>query len=419
MLKKILHHSVAKNIFALGILQIANYIVPLLAWPLLAKMLGLEQFGLVMMLLAICAMANILTDFGFNLSATHIIAQDVQNKEKIGQLLGNIFLIKGILAVVAGVIASIYSIVQLIPSSNSLDMWTIILLNLVILAQAFHCIWFFQGIEKMKYITTANILAKVAYVILLFMVLPFYKHINLALICFLLSQLCITTLFFIFIYQEKYYILRPKLGMLWSELRYSFSFFVSRVAVSVYTLANTLILGHFNGSAVAGLYGSAEKIYGAGTGVAGIVSQALFPYVTKTNNLKLLVKIIMGMTIPVFVGCYILSLFSEEIMIFVFGERFREASSLLELFLLLLCITFVSVNIGYPGFSAVQKVQWANYTVMVGAIFHLLGLFALYVFYLINAKNVLLMVIITESIILLLRIFLLIYFSQQKANEGI
>lgn len=415
MLKKILQHSIAKNMFALGLLQVANYIVPLLAWPLLAKTLGVEQFGLVMMLLAICAMANILTDFGFNISATHLIAQDANNKEKIGQLLGNVFFIKGILAVVAGVIASIYSLVQLIPTSNaSLDVWTIILLNLVILAQAFHCIWFFQGIEKMKHITTANILAKVAYVVLLFMVLPFYQHINLVLICFLLSQLCITTLFFISIYQEKYYILRPKLGMLWSELKYSFSFFVSRVAVSVYTLANTLILGHFNGSAVAGLYGSAEKVYGAGIGIAGIVSQALFPYVTKTNNLKLLVKIIMGMTIPVFVGCYILSIFSEEIIIFLFGEGFREASTLLELFLLLLCITFISVNIGYPGFSAIRKVQWANYTVMIGAVFHLLGLWMLYLLDLVNAKNVLLMIIFTESVILLLRVLLLTYFSQQK-----
>lgn len=415
MFKKILQHSVAKNMFALGLLQVANYIVPLLAWPLLAKTLGVEQFGLVMMLLAICAMANILTDFGFNLSATHLIAQDANNKEKIGQLLGNVFLIKGGLAVAAGMMASIYSVIQLIPVSNAnLDVWTIILLNLVILAQAFHCIWFFQGIEKMKHITTANILAKVAYVVLLFMVLPFYQHINLVLICFLLSQLCITTLFFISIYQEKYYILRPKLGMLWSELKYSFSFFVSRVAVSVYTLANTLILGHFNGSAVAGLYGSAEKVYGAGIGIAGIVSQALFPYVTKTNNLKLLVKIIMGMTIPVFVGCYILSLFSEEIMIFLFGEGFREASSLLELFLLLLCITFISVNIGYPGFSAIKKVQWANYTVMIGASFHLLGLLMLYSLDLVHAKNVLLMIIFTESVILLLRVFLLTYFSQQK-----
>lgn len=413
-MKKILNHQVFKNMFALGLVQVANYILPLLAWPLLAKSLGLEQFGIVMMLLAICAMANILTDFGFNLSATHTIAKNVQDKHKIAQLLGNIFAIKTLLAVFACLIASIYIYFKfLILDSSNINIWTLVLVNLIIISQAYSCIWFFHGIEKMSYITKANILTKVAYVTLLFVVLKFYVHLNVALFCLLLSQLWSAYLFIWYIYKEQYFIISPQFNMLWQELKYSFNFFVSRVAVSVYTTANTLMLGHFNGATVAGLYSSAEKLYGAGAGVSGIVSQALFPYMVKTGRLDVLLKVAFALLVPYVIVCIGLSMWATEIIVLIFGQEFAEAGELLKLFFVLASITFLSVNVGYPGFSAVKRVEWANYTVMMGAVFHLSALFVLYLCDWISAKNVLCTVILTESLVLLLRLSMLFFFTKK------
>lgn len=413
-MKKILNHQVFKNMIALGLVQVANYILPLLAWPLLAKSLGLEQFGVVMMLLAICAMANILTDFGFNLSATHTIAQNHEDKQKIAQLLGNIFAIKGILAIIACIISTIYMTYQFMMVEKSMiDIWTILLVNLIIVAQSVSCVWFFHGIEKMYYITKVNIWTKLAYVLILFIVLQFYVHINVALLCFFISQLLLSILFIYYIYKEQYFIISPQFNMLWQELKYSFSFFVSRVAVSVYTLANTLILGHFNGATIAGLYGSAEKIYGAGVGVSGIVSQALFPYMVKTNRLDVLLKVAFALLVPYVIVCVGLSMWATKIIVLIFGQEFSEAGELLKLFFVLASITFLSVNVGYPGFSAVKRVEWANYTVMIGAIFHLSALFLLYLCDWISAKNVLCTVILTETLVLLLRLSMLFFFAKR------
>lgn len=414
-MKKILNHQVFKNMIALGLVQVANYILPLLAWPLLAKSLGLEQFGIVMMLLAICAMANILTDFGFNLSATHTIAKNVQDKHKIAQLLGNIFAIKTLLAVFACLIASVYIYFKfLILDSSNINIWTLVLVNLIIISQAYSCIWFFHGIEKMSYITKANILTKVAYVALLFIILKFYVHLNVVLFCLLVSQLWSAYLFIWYIYKEQYFIISPQFNMLWQELKYSFNFFVSRVAVSVYTTANTLMLGHFNGATVAGLYSSAEKLYGAGAGVSGIVSQVLFPYMVKTGRLDVLLKVAFALLVPYVIVCVGLSMWATEIIVLIFGQEFAEAGELLKLFFVLASITFLSVNVGYPGFSAVKRVEWANYTVMMGAVFHLSALFVLYLCDWISAKNVLCTVILTESLVLLLRLSMLFFFAKKS-----
>ncbi|WP_439242074.1 oligosaccharide flippase family protein [Lonepinella sp. BR2474] len=416
MINNLFKHTLVKNLIALLFVQVANYLVPLLAWPLLAKGLGLEQFGSLMVLFSICTLAYILTDFGFNLSATHNVVQYKEDRNYIKQYIANVFTLKLVFAVFASVVAVIYIIFNLLTPISPLNTMSIVWIVAIILAQSLHCIWFFQGIEKMKYITIANMVAKMGYVVILFVLFLFYKSINLALFCFFISQLVVSIIYLVCIYKEDYQIGIPNLSGMWQELKYSFSFFFSRVAVSVYTAANVLILGHFQGSSIAGLYGSAEKLYGAGTSVAGIVSQVLFPHLTRTGNLKLLVKVVFALIMPVVAGCYIVGLFANDLMALIFGEDFRQAGEYFQLFLVLLCISFFSVIIGYPGFSAVKKIKFANYTVMFGAAVHLLGLFALYLNNAITARNILLMIIATECIILVLRCGGLVYFSKNKVT---
>ncbi len=186
--QKLLQHQVIKNGLALVVVQVANYIVPLLAWPLLTKALGLEIFGILMMLFAVCSVCYIFTDFGFNLSATHFIAQNTGEKELIGQLLGDVFFIKFFLATITSFLATLYIIFHIIPTYPQVSGVTVILVCLVIFAQAFHSIWFFQGIEKMKHITKANIFAKVVYIIILLISLQISQSLNLAIFCFFVSQ---------------------------------------------------------------------------------------------------------------------------------------------------------------------------------------------------------------------------------------
>ncbi|WP_439287241.1 oligosaccharide flippase family protein [Lonepinella sp. BR2357] len=414
MINNLFKHTLVKNLIALALVQVANYLVPLLAWPLLAKGLGLEQFGSLMVLFSICTLAYILTDFGFNLSATHNVVQYREDRNYIKQYIANVFTLKLVFAVFASVVAVIYIIFNLLTPTSALNTMSIVWIIAIIFAQSLHCIWFFQGIEKMKYITIANMVAKVGYVAMLALLFLFYKSINLALFCFFISQLIVSIIYLVCIYKENYQIGIPNLKGMWQELKYSFSFFLSRLAVSVYTAANVLILGSFQGSGVAGLYGSAEKLYGAGTNVSGIVSQVLFPYLTRTGNLKLLLKLVLTLIIPVVVGCYMVGIFADDLMVLIFGEDFRLASEYFKLFLVLLCISFFSVIIGYPGFSAVKKVHFANYTVMFGAVVHLTGLFMLYLNNAITAKNVLLMNICTESVVLLLRCGGVFYVSNKN-----
>ncbi|HCT6486991.1 TPA: oligosaccharide flippase family protein, partial [Klebsiella pneumoniae] len=73
-----------KNIFSnfifLFLLQIANYLLPLLTVPYLVRTIGIANVGLLAFAGAVCTYFQIITDFGFNLSATRQVSINRSNK---------------------------------------------------------------------------------------------------------------------------------------------------------------------------------------------------------------------------------------------------------------------------------------------------------------------------------------------------
>lgn len=405
MLKNIFSNRVSKNIFALSLLQLSNYIVPLLALPLLSRGMAVDQFGNYMVIISIWLITQMITDFGFSISAPYKISQDREFKDKISTLLGNIFTIKIMLSAISIISVLLYTHTideNLIKSQIILY---IILGNIIL--QAFHCNWFFQGIEKMKYITIISVSSKFVFLFLLFLSFSLLNKIELyiALGSFTLSQLIIAIFSIFSIYKEGFYISKPQKFL--RELKYSFSFFVSRIAVTSYTSLNVILINLVSGNQTAGIYSAAEKLYQAGNNVPSILSGALYPYTARTKNIKLLFRITLSTYILFILGILFIGYFSEDIILLVFGKNFISSVPLLNLFLGLMCITFLSIMIGYPGFAAINKLQLANYTVILGSLFHICGIAVLYYQNNITAENMIILVMITESIILLSRLYFL------------
>ncbi len=355
--------------------------------------------------MSIIAILLILTDYGFNLSAPSWIANNKNNIDKTCEYIGAIFILKILLTTLGMISLFIFTY-----SHDTLltDIKLTVSIALCIIFQSIQPTWFFQGIEKMKKITYYTIIAKIIYMIL---VLSFVKKPGQEwlVILFQATSFCLSSSIAIyFIYHEGYKIRLASNPQIIKIFKESTWFFISRAAVCVYTSASTLIIGSATGVQQAGLYSSSEKIYNAGQGIMSPVSQAIYPYLSRTGDKKFLYKISFIIAIPMIIGCYVITFFSGDILTIFYGPSFSVAAPILNIFLFCLIINFISVNFGYPAFAIIKRLDIANGTVVFGALLQLINLTILFYTGSINAINIALSVLIVETIVMIVRVIIFI-----------
>src|SRR5690606_30878863 len=80
--------------------QIAGYVVPLITLPLLARVLGAEEYGRVAFAQSFALWMSLIIEYGFNLSATRDVAKHRAAKETLARLVTSVLGAKGVLALV-------------------------------------------------------------------------------------------------------------------------------------------------------------------------------------------------------------------------------------------------------------------------------------------------------------------------------
>lgn len=398
-----------KNIGYLLLVQFVNYVAPLMVLPYLTRILSIDGFGLVVMTISMCGIAMILTDFGFNLSGTYWISQHRDNKNEISKYIGAVTVIKFLLCVVSSLSVLIYSY------HSDIDFGVSILISVIIIifSQGFQLTWFFQGIEKMKNITTSMVVAKLFYVFAIFLIVKEQSDTAIVLLCLAVSNIISTIIGFILLYKEGHSLGKPDWVQIVSAFKDSFSFFLSRAAVGLYTSASTFIVGSISGIQQAALYSSAEKLYQAGQGVTAPVSQALYPYLARSGDIRALYKFVLILLVPLMLGCSVCYLFAENILRMFYGEQFSSAYTILRMFLICSFINFVSVNFGYPAFSTIGRLDIVNRSVYIGGIAQFCSLGYLFSTNNVNAYNVVLSVLCVEVVVMVIRVCSFYYFCNE------
>ncbi|MCY9797024.1 oligosaccharide flippase family protein [Citrobacter braakii] len=402
--KKILGHSLIQNTFFLSLIKALDLILPLMTIPYLTRVLSIEQFGALVICMATYSMANIFTDFGFGLSAPYEISKNKSDKYFINSYVSAIFILKLMLSI--AVILLVIPYFYYGKASHVVDFIGISLVAGIILCLAFQAQWFFLGVEKMKSITILASLGKISYFAMVFIIVPFYKSLNSVLVCIFLSNAITVLFYFIFIKNERYIFTFVSSSLLRKVFFDSLSFFISRLAVGLSTTANGIVIGSILGAHTAALYGAAEKIYNAGISLVMPVSNALYPYMARTKNHKLLIKVIFFFTLSSIIGCYLISYITPWFFEFFFGKDYIYSSYLFNFFLILVPINIASIFFGYTAFATVNKPKIANYTVIVSSFIYLLAFLFIYYKGNFSVVNIIILVIMIDSLTLILRMFL-------------
>jgi PST family polysaccharide transporter len=385
---------------ALLLIQIANQVLPLILVPYLARVLGTDLYGVVSFAAALATIGLVVTDYGFNLSATLKISKHREDREYVNKLIGAVFLSK---AVLVSVVLTVFITYALNTEKYSSHAVFLILLTLPLLFQTYQPVWFFQGIEKMSQMAAFTLLSRILYVVLVFALVKTSSDYVWTAFSNLCSQLFALALALWLMWREGYKPRWPGIGYAWEEARHSTQFFWSRAAVSTYTAGCAIYLGLFSTPREVAFYSSADQLYRGGQSVFAPLSQALYPNMVRTHNFKLLFRVIKWATLVCVAGGIFSALFGDFIIELIFGAEFHQTYLVLLVLLAALTVNTPSVLLGYPLLGALDQAGKANLSVMLGGALQLVLLSIFYAFDWKSAIYIATSVFVVETLVLLAR----------------
>ncbi|HER07365.1 MAG TPA: flippase, partial [Bacteroides sp.] len=72
-----------ENFASLGVLQVLNYLLPLVVLPYLTRVIGLEMYGVLAIAAAVILYFQTTVDFGFDFTGTRDIAKNQEDREAL------------------------------------------------------------------------------------------------------------------------------------------------------------------------------------------------------------------------------------------------------------------------------------------------------------------------------------------------
>ena len=406
----------AKNTFFLYLMQISTYIFPLLTFPYLTRVLGAEKYGVVVFSNAVIQYFTLFLEFGFLLSATNLCSESREDKKKLGNITYGVMYAKVLLAIVAGIVLILVCLLVPVFQKNSLFF---ILSYVGVLLTILLPDFLFRGIEEMSILTYRVIFSKFVYTALIFLLIKQsndYLYVPIATIGANLIAVLLTW----YEIKKKNYIEKTKVSFkeIFMYLKESSTFFLSRVAVSLYTTLNTVLLGFkFNDYAM-GQYGVANNLINTGRSFISPISDSIYPYLVKNKNYKLVKKLLLILEPIIIFGCLVLYFFAGPIIKIICGNGYEYSIPVLRAMLPLVVITLPTYLCGFPLLGAIGKIKYANISTIIGAIFHALCLVFFYCLGILNFVSISLLTFCTELIVLSIRLYVVISTLKRGKNEN-
>lgn len=326
--------SLHGNVLALGMVQVSNYVIPLLTIPFLTRVLGVESFGKVVFAQVLMTYALLIVDFGFSWSATRQVSANRADTAYINIIFCRTWMAQWILLLICVTLLFI-----IIYSFKGLwvDAWLYAAAFLSVLGNLLFPVWFLQGLERLKLVAFIQLIIRIFGVVLVFIFVSQPQHyIRFFLITGIVSVL--GGILVIFWINQKQLVKwkTPKWLEVSATLKNGASMFGSRLSISLYTNLVPLALGLMAGPVALALYNVADKLRSAGQGIMGPIAQAIFPRMshlvtTDKSAAFSLIKISVALTMAVG-GSASLSLwfFADMLVLLLGGQDFAEAAIILR-----------------------------------------------------------------------------------------
>lgn len=341
---------VAKNLGYMLLLQIASYAFPLITIPYLARVIGVDGFGKIAFAAAVIIWFQTITEWGFGYTATRDVAKNKNDLTKVSEIFSNVLWAKILLMMISFIVLGF--LILFIPGFQE-NKNILLVTFLLIPGNIFFPEWFFQALERMKFITYFGVVSKFIFTILVFVFVN-DKSDYLLQPLFLSMGLFFCGLFSFYLILAKWgvRILFPRWRDILLTIKSSYNVFLNNIFPNLYNSFSTVFLGVISGSASTGILDAGKKFSEIAQQFLNVISKVFFPLLSR--NIK--VHDLYGkIQISLSVCCAFLILFLAPYLIEVFfTPEFMPATIILQI----LSISLI--------FLALSNVYGVNYLIVEG-----------------------------------------------------
>jgi PST family polysaccharide transporter len=342
--RKLYKNIIIRNAFSLYVIKIANFVIPLLCIPYLARVLGPARWGIVILAQAVGGWIGTIVEYGFAYTATRSIARHREQESAVSKVFSDTmytkFILSGIGMLVALVVGCFLRPLREKPEFLALAVIAGILQGLLPL-------FYFQGTEQ---ITISARFLLVSRIFVLFSIFLFVRKEShgirvLAIECIWLLAVAILL---IYIVLRKFGLQPFKMRNVINALRESRDMFVFRFAASLYSNLNSIMMGMLLNATAVATFGGGERIFRAATAFIDPVSQAVYPRMSLLvardmgRARSLLIRVTLALTLIAVILSSVIFIFAVKIVNVILGPSYAVASSVLRV----LCLAIPMIAIG-------------------------------------------------------------------------
>ena len=352
-----IYKSLKKNIIYSSILTAANYIFPLVTYPYVSRVLGVDNIGACNFVDSVINYFILFSMLGISTVGIREISQARSDRKKLNQTFSRLFTINTVstTAVLIALLVSMFTVPQLRENSHLMWIGVLKLISNYLLIE-----WLYKGLEEFKYITSRTVLVKCLYVVAVFL---FIKSPADTTIYYMLLTLMITGNALINIVHSRKYVkysltLQKSSALLKAIIILGIYAFLT----SMYTTFNVVYLGFECGDTEVGYYATSTKIYrmilSVFTAVTGVMMPRLASLLSegKFGTFRSLLKKSFRILFIIFIPTSLaIGIFAPQIIHLIAGAGYEGAIMPLRIISPLLLIIGLEQIIIIQGLMPLKK----------------------------------------------------------------
>ncbi len=333
-----------KNISWIATSQLVSSICGFIWTILIARYLGVSDYGILGFAISFTGLLFITMDFGIN---SHIVRHVATEYESASKYLGNAIPLKSIFSISTFIIAIL---ILFLMGYNEITIIVTVLfiLETVIKTMCGTMDGVLMAFEEGKYQAIHNYLS--TFLLLFFVIIVIYF--DLGIYGITMGYVISNAIGLVYLYYAmQKYIVKPKF-----ELDLSFCkkitlaalpFAFTSLLYTIYYSIDVVMLTQISGDYATGIYNATYKLISALTLFYGVYTAVIYPVMSKffKNDKRLLlisyeksIKYLMLIMIPLALS---ITFYSQDIILLFFGQEYSDSASVLSILIWTVCLLFV------------------------------------------------------------------------------